>query len=77
VVERGIEIISEASRHIPDDLKKRHSQIPWQQIAAIGNRLRHEYQRVAPDILWRIARDELGFLELACRAELADEQSKE
>jgi uncharacterized protein with HEPN domain len=41
----GLEIISEASRHIPDDLKELAPDIPWRQIAAIGNLLRHEYQR--------------------------------
>jgi uncharacterized protein with HEPN domain len=33
LVERGVEIISEASRHLPDDLKARHPEIPWQKIA--------------------------------------------
>jgi len=30
LVERGFEIISEASRHLPDDLKARNPKIPWQ-----------------------------------------------
>jgi uncharacterized protein with HEPN domain len=33
LVERGIEIISEASRHLPEDLKARHSGIPWRKVA--------------------------------------------
>jgi len=44
-VERGLEVISEASRHVPGDLKTPTPDIPWRQIAAIGNLLRHEYQR--------------------------------
>ena len=39
-VERGLEIVSEASRSIPDPLKAQKQDIPWQQIAAIGNPLR-------------------------------------
>ena len=46
-VERGIEIISEASRHLPNDLKAGHSEIPWGKVAAIGNVLRHEYDEIA------------------------------
>jgi uncharacterized protein with HEPN domain len=42
-VERGIEITSEASRHLPDELKAQYPQIYWKEIAAIGNLLRHEY----------------------------------
>lgn len=38
-VERGLEIISEASRHVPADLKAHAPNIPWRQIAAIGNLL--------------------------------------
>jgi uncharacterized protein with HEPN domain len=36
LVERGIEIISEASRHLTDEMKARHPEIPWQKVAAIG-----------------------------------------
>jgi uncharacterized protein with HEPN domain len=54
LVERGIEIISEASRHLGDDLKARHPEIPWHKVAAIGNVLRHDYQRVAHDVLWSV-----------------------
>jgi uncharacterized protein with HEPN domain len=42
LVERGIEIISEASRQLPDELKARHPEIPWRQVADIGSILRHE-----------------------------------
>lgn len=54
-VERCVEIISEASRHIPDDLQARHPDANWVEIRAIGNLLRHEYQRVDDLIMWRIA----------------------
>ena len=70
-VERGLEIISEASRHLPDDMKVRHPDIPWRKVTGIGNVLRHEYMRVAADILWRLVRDNLDDLEQACRTELA------
>ena len=70
-VERGLEIISEASRHLPEDMKARHPEIPWRKVAGIGNVLRHEYTRVAADALWRLVRDDLAALDQACRAELA------
>jgi uncharacterized protein with HEPN domain len=71
LVERGIEIISEASRHLSDELKARHSEIPWAKVAGIGNVLRHEYEHVAHDVLWHVVRDDLPPLEKACREELA------
>src|ERR1700730_13342047 len=37
LVERGIEIISEASRHLTDEMKARHPEIPWQKVADRGS----------------------------------------
>src|SRR5438067_13626717 len=75
LVERGVEIISEASRHLSDELKGRHPEIPWSKVAGIGNVPRHEYERVAYDVLWRLVRDDLSPLENVCREELAREQA--
>jgi uncharacterized protein with HEPN domain len=77
LVERGIEIISEASRHLPDALKARYPDIPWPKVASIGNVLRHDYEHVAHDVLWRVVRDDLPGLEKVCREELAAELARE
>ena len=58
-VERLFEIISEASRFIPQDLKAKNSDIPWQRMADLGNWLRHAYHRVDPDILFNIVDNDL------------------
>lgn len=52
--ERFLEILSEASRHVPEALKQTAPQIPWQSISAIGNHLRHAYDRLDAKILWDI-----------------------
>jgi uncharacterized protein with HEPN domain len=52
--ERFIEIISEASRHLPDELKETNPEIEWRNIAAIGNHLRHAYHRADAEILWNL-----------------------
>jgi uncharacterized protein with HEPN domain len=71
LVERGVEIISEASRRLPTNLKARHPEIPWPKVAGIGNVLRHNYESVAAQVMWALVRDELAPLEKACREELA------
>jgi uncharacterized protein with HEPN domain len=63
LVERGIEIISEASRHLRDDIKERRPEIPWPKVAGIGKVLRHAYDHVAPDVLWELAQDDLAEIE--------------
>jgi uncharacterized protein with HEPN domain len=55
-IERSIEIISEASRHIPQELKAEYPDIPWQQIAGIGNVLRHDYEIIDDHITWDVAK---------------------
>ncbi|MBV9429948.1 MAG: DUF86 domain-containing protein [Bradyrhizobiaceae bacterium] len=54
-VERCIEIVSEATRHLPDEIKSRYPDIPWQQVAGIGNVLRHDYDIVDDYIIWDVA----------------------
>lgn len=67
--ERAIEIISEAVRHLPQDVLDRYPEIEWAKIKAIGNILRHEYHRIAPKIIWDAVQYELDHLERAMRAE--------
>ncbi len=62
-IERCVEIISEASRHIPDDVKADYPSVPWHKIRAIGNLLRHEYGRVEDLVIWRIAEASLPDLK--------------
>ena len=64
-LKRFIEIISEASRRIPDDLKAAEPEIPWPKIAGIGNVLRHDYQDVAPRAIWNVVVNDLTSLEAA------------
>lgn len=52
--ERFLEILSEASRHVPESLKAVRPDIPWRRVSDIGNHLRHAYDRVDSEILWEI-----------------------
>jgi uncharacterized protein with HEPN domain len=69
LVERGIEIISEASRHLTDELKTRHPEIPWKKVAGIGNIFRHDYGNIAAPVLWALVRDNLPLLLKVCLEE--------
>ena len=70
VVERGVEVVSEASRHLNDDLKARHPHIPWPKVAGIGNILRHDYERISAPVMWTLAQADLAALAKVCREEL-------
>lgn len=62
--ERFLEIISEASRHVPADWKQSLGpHVPWRDIANFGNILRHAYDGVDVDVLWSVYQSDLDPLE--------------
>jgi uncharacterized protein with HEPN domain len=62
-VQRGIEIISEATRHLPPAVLARHPEIAWPKVRAVGNVLRHEYQSISDVIIWSVVKDDLPRLQ--------------
>ena len=70
-VTRCLEIISEASRRLPDDLKARHPAIAWKEMAGAGNVYRHDYEDVAASYVWVVVQDHLPALSSAIERELA------
>lgn len=69
-IERCLEIVSEASRHIPDALKATHPALPWRGIADFGNILRHGYDQVSDRRVWEIVEHDLPVLRVALEAML-------
>jgi uncharacterized protein with HEPN domain len=63
-VERLLGIISEASRHIPPDMKAQAPDINWRRMADLGNWLRHAYHRIDADLLWAMIEDDLEPLRI-------------
>lgn len=58
-VVRNFEIIGEASKFIPDEMRKKHAQIDWTGIVGLRNRIAHEYFAIDPEIMWNILKEEL------------------
>lgn len=71
-VERWLEIVSEATRYVPDDMRQRASHIPWVTIEIFGNKTRHEYQTISPKRIWRIAVEDIAPLKAAIQAFYAE-----
>ncbi len=70
-VTRCLEIISEASRRLPQSLKERHPGIAWKQMAGAGNVYRHDYEDVAARYVWKTMNESLPPLRAVIAAELA------
>jgi uncharacterized protein with HEPN domain len=69
-VTRCLEIISEASRRLPGDVKARHPDIGWKQMAGAGNVYRHDYEDVAAEFVWETVARALPPLRAAIETEL-------
>ena len=69
-VTRALEIISEASRRLPDQLKNRHPEIDWPAAAAAGNVYRHEYEIVDDALVWHTVKHDLADRRNAVQVEL-------
>jgi uncharacterized protein with HEPN domain len=52
-----LEVISEASRRLPDELRRRHPEFDWAAIAAAGNIYRHEYEVIDEALIWHTVRE--------------------
>jgi uncharacterized protein with HEPN domain len=62
---RSIEIIGEASKRVPEDLKNRYPAANWKAITGMRDRLIHHYFGVDYDIIWDVVQNKLTGLHQA------------
>jgi uncharacterized protein with HEPN domain len=65
--------ISEAARKVGDDLDRKYPEAEFAKLRGLGNVLRHDYDEVDADLVWRSISTRLDALEAACRRETADD----
>lgn len=65
---RNIELLGEAARQLPDDVRSLSSRIEWAKIIAIRNILIHTYFAIDDDILWDIVQNKINPLHEALYA---------
>lgn len=75
ILERELEVISEASRRIPDDIKAAETGIDWNSMATLGNLLRHAYHRADLKIMLSIVENDVPPLK-AFVERILDEEKK-
>ncbi|HEY9526396.1 MAG TPA: DUF86 domain-containing protein [Anaerolineales bacterium] len=59
---RALEIIGEAARQIPEAIRQSNPEIQWREIAAMRNKLTHEYFGVNTRVIWRTVQEDLPII---------------
>ena len=62
-VVRNLEVIGEAIKNVPEDVRVRYPDVEWKRIAGLRDILIHEYFGIDAVIIWDIVRNKLPFLE--------------
>lgn len=72
-VVRNLEIIGEAVKNLPDDVRARHPEVAWKRIAGLRDLLIHQYFGIDYEIIWDVVTTKLPVLEDQVRRILAAE----
>lgn len=70
-VVRNLEVIGEAVKKLPEDLRAEHAAVEWKKIAGLRDILIHEYFGLDAEIVWDIVQTKVPVLDREIRAMLA------
>lgn len=67
---RNLEIIGEAAKNLPDEVRVHYPEIEWRKIAGLRDVLAHGYFGLEPETLWDIVRNKIPLLKTALQKEV-------
>jgi len=75
-VVRALEIIGEATKRLPDDLRQRYPDIPWKGMAGMRDRIIHGYDDVDLEIVWDVVKRDIPQIKPKIEGILEDYEGK-
>lgn len=52
---RNFEVIGEASKNVPQEIKDKYNEVPWDEMYLLRNKVSHEYFGIDYEIIWELA----------------------
>ena len=73
--ERALEVLGEAVKRLPPDLRDRYPAVPWKLVAGMRDRLSHGYDEVRHEVLWNAVQQDVPVLLTTVEQMLRDLES--
>lgn len=64
---RALEVIGEAARHVPPEVRTAHPEVPWRGMTGMRDKVIHDYFGVDAAVVWRTVNEDLPPMCLAVR----------
>ncbi|MAT40588.1 MAG: hypothetical protein CL946_13405 [Ectothiorhodospiraceae bacterium] len=69
---RSLEIVGEASKRIPEEIRAQYPSVPWKYMAGMRDKLIHDYFGVDISIVWNVIESELPEVRPSIKAMISD-----
>jgi uncharacterized protein with HEPN domain len=74
---RSIEVIGEAAKHVPENIRARYPGIPWKEMAGMRDKVIHFYIGVDLEAVWMVVKDRIPALRPSVEQILQEVEKKE
>jgi uncharacterized protein with HEPN domain len=75
-VVRSIEIIGEASKKLPESIKKKHNELPWREITGMRDKLIHAYFGIDTETIWKAVKENIPTMRKSIQKMLKDQEKQ-